>query len=112
MYLQVERDAKACRVPTVNVSHYIKLAEIPSHLANDQERLGLPRVEGPPALPAGSGPCWPEHWVRTLRLTDRAVIKGGGLEGHGQTAREGLVFQKPQGESTTSPAMAPQALLA
>lgn len=42
MYLQVERDAKVCRAPTVNVSHYIKLAELPFHLANDQERPGLP----------------------------------------------------------------------
>lgn len=55
MYLQVERDTKVCRVPTVNVSHYIKLAEIPSHLANDQERLGLPGAPqgGRPTRPAG-----------------------------------------------------------
>lgn len=43
----------------------------------------------PPASPAGTGLCWPEKRLRTLGVTDRAMIKGKGSEGRGQTAKEG-----------------------
>lgn len=60
--------------PTAKVNPWMRQAEIPFH---------------PPASPAGTGLCWPEKRLRTLGVTDRAMIKGKGSEGRGQTAKEG-----------------------